>query len=109
MRPAAPTPTVPVELPTTTTQPPPASPSASAVAATATTSQGGTIWTRCSGPDSIVYIAALPRSGYQRTLDLESSSGITQQFENGTSISKIQAACSNGVVHAEVEQESSRD
>jgi hypothetical protein len=73
---------------------------------TAVTSQGGTIWARCSGSGSIVYVAAIPKSGYQRTVDVEDSSGIHEQFDNGSRRSTIQAACSNGVVHAEVEEES---
>jgi hypothetical protein len=53
-----------------------------------------------------VYVAAIPKSGYQRTVDVEASTGIDQQFQNGSRRSKIQAACSNGVVHAEVEEDS---
>ena len=71
---------------------------------TVTTSQGGTVWTRCSGPNSIVYVAAIPKNGYRRSVDVEASTGIIQQFENGSSRSKVRAACSNGVVHAEVEE-----
>ena len=71
-----------------------------------TTSPGGTIWTRCSAPNSIVYIAAVPQSGYQRTVDIEAPTGIEQQFQNGSRRSTIQAACSNGAVRADVENES---
>ena len=53
-----------------------------------------------------MYVAAIPKSGYQRTVDVEASTGIDQQFQNGNLHSKIQAACSNGVVHAEVDDES---
>ncbi len=74
-----------------------------------TTSQGGTIWSRCSGPDTISYVAAVPKSGYRRTVDVEGSRGIDQEFENGSHRSKIQAACSNGVVQAQVEEESAGD
>ena len=64
------------------------------------------MWTRCSGPDSIVYVAAIPKNGYRRSVDGEASTGIIQQFGNGSRRSKVQAACSNGVVHAEVEEDS---
>jgi hypothetical protein len=53
-----------------------------------------------------VYVAAIPKSGYQRTVDVEASTGIEQEFQNGSHASQIQAACSNGVVHAEVEEDS---
>jgi hypothetical protein len=53
-----------------------------------------------------VYVAAVPRSGYQRTHDVESAGGITEWFENGSHRSKITAECSDGAVHAEVEEES---
>jgi hypothetical protein len=72
---------------------------------TVTTSQGGTLWTRCSSADQIVYVAAVPQSGYRRTLDVESTGGVVQWFDNGTHLSKIAAQCSNGSVHAEVEEE----
>jgi hypothetical protein len=55
-----------------------------------------------------VYVAAVPKSGYQRTQDVESAGGIAQWFENGSHLSKITAECSNGSVHAEVEEESER-
>ncbi len=73
---------------------------------TVTTSQGGTVFTRCSGPDSIVYVAAVPKTGYERTTDVESASGIRQTFENGSHRSSIEAECSDGVVHAQVDEES---
>jgi hypothetical protein len=90
--------------------PPPATAAAPARAAanvttTATTSQGGTVWTRCTGPDTITFVAAVPRSGYQRTVDVESASAVEQQFTNGTHVSKVHAECSNGTVHAEVEDQ----
>jgi hypothetical protein len=94
----------PTTVPAPRPSPPPPPPS-SGGHETVTTSQGGTIWTRCSGPDSIVYVAAIPKSGYQRTVDVESATGIDQEFQNGSRRSKIQAACSNGVVRAEVEEE----
>ena len=78
----------------------------SVIADTVTTSQGGTLWTRCSAPGSIVYVAAIPKNGYRRSVDVEASTGIIQQFGNGSRRSKVQAACSNGVVHAEVEEDS---
>ena len=62
------------------------------------------MWTRCSGQDQIVYIAAVPKSGYERTRDVESPGGIQQWFESDNHLSKITAECSNGVVHAEVEE-----
>ena len=37
--------------------------------------------------------------------DVEGALGIVQWFDNGSHISKISAECSNGVVHAEVEEE----
>lgn len=73
---------------------------------TVTTSQGGTLFTRCSGPDTIAYVAAVPRTGYQRTLDIEDPTGIEQVFANARDQSKIDASCSNGIVHAHVEEES---
>jgi hypothetical protein len=74
-----------------------------------TTSQGGTVYSRCSGPDTIAYVAAVPRSGYQRTVDGESPTGIRQTFENAHHRSRIAAECSDGIVHAEVEEESIGD
>jgi hypothetical protein len=100
-----PTPT-PVPAPTTTTV---TSAPSSGDHNTVTTSQGGAVWTRCSGPDTISYVAAVPKSGYQRTVDIEDSRGIEQEFENGSHRSKIDAACSNGVVHAQVEEEAAAD
>ena len=76
---------------------------------TVTTSEGGTVWTRCSGPDRIVYVAAVPKSEYERTHDVESAGGIEQWFQSGNHLSKITAECSGGVVHAEVEEERSSD
>jgi len=73
---------------------------------TVTTSQGGTVFTRCSGPDTIVYVAAVPRPGYQRTVDIESALAVRQTFENSSHRSMIEAECSNGSVHAQVEEES---
>ena len=70
-----------------------------------TTSQGGTVWTRCSSAEQIVYVAAVPKSGYQRTRDVESAGGVMQWFDNGSHLSKIAAECSDGTVHAEVEEE----
>jgi hypothetical protein len=72
---------------------------------TVTTSEGGTVWTRCSGANTIVYVAAVPKTGYQRIADIEDPSGIEQQFDNGTRRSAVQASCSDGVVHAQVEEE----
>jgi hypothetical protein len=69
-----------------------------------TTSQGGTVWTRCSGADQIVYVAAVPKSGYERTRDLESSDRIEQWFESDRHLSRIALECSNGIVHADVEE-----
>jgi cytoskeletal protein RodZ len=73
---------------------------------TVTTSQGGTLYTRCSGPDRIVFVAAVPKSGYQRTIDDESTGSVRQSFENTKHRSNIEAECSNGAVHAQVEEES---
>ena len=73
---------------------------------TVTTSVGGTIWTRCSGSERIQFVAAVPKGGYERTRDVENPLGIVQWFESGSHVSKISAECSNGVVHAEVEEES---
>jgi len=82
----------------------PSPPPTATTPATATTSQGGTIWTRCTGPDTIQFLAAVPNNGYQRTADIEASTGIEEQFNNGSRASTINAECSNGVVHAEVEE-----
>ncbi len=73
---------------------------------TVTTSQGGTLITRCSGPETILFVAAVPKPGYQRTVDDEGSEGIEQSFVSANHQSNIEAQCSNGVVHAEVEEES---
>jgi cytoskeletal protein RodZ len=72
---------------------------------TVTTSQGGTLYTRCTGPASIAYVAAVPKPGYERTQDVEDSGGVRQSFENNHHRSNIEAECSNGVVHAQVEEE----
>jgi hypothetical protein len=56
-----------------------------------------------------VYVAAVPRTGYDRTVDVEDPTGIQQSFVNAQHRSKIEAACSNGVVHAHVEEESADD
>jgi len=85
---------------TTVAEPPPVAPHN-----TVTTSQGGTIYTRCTGPETIAYVAAVPKTGYARTVDIESPTGVQQTFANGQHASNIQAECSNGVVHAEVEEE----
>jgi hypothetical protein len=69
------------------------------------TAQGGTVWVRCSGADQIVYVAAVPRNGYERTHDVESPGGIVQWFDSNSHRSTIDAQCSNGVVHAEVNEE----
>ena len=76
---------------------------------TVTTSQGGTLWTRCSGSDRIVYVAAVPRNEFERTRDVEEPGGIEQWFESDNHRSTIKAECSNGVVHAEVDEESKSD
>jgi hypothetical protein len=78
---------------------------ASGAGDTATTSLGGTIWTRCSGPNSIVFVAAIPKPGYQRTTDVQLPTRIEEQFQNGNHVSTIQAECAGGAVHAEVEEE----
>ncbi len=91
-------------MPTPTTAP--ATPNGGTLE-TVTTSQGGTLWTRCSGENVIVYVAAVPKSGFRRSVDQERDAGIEQKFENGTHSSDIRAECSNGVVHPEVEEESS--
>jgi hypothetical protein len=85
---------------TTVAKPPPVTPHN-----TVTTSQGGTIYTRCTGPETIAYVAAVPKTGYARTVDIELPTGIEQTIANGQHASTIQAECSNGVVHAEVEEE----
>ena len=85
---------------TTAAKPPPVTPHN-----TVTTSQGGTIYTRCTGPETIAYVAAVPKTGYARTVDIESPAGVQQTFANGQHVSNIQAECSQGVVHAEVEEE----
>jgi hypothetical protein len=85
---------------TTTTAAP-----ASGAGDTATTSLGGTIWTRCSSPNSIVFVAAIPKPGYERTNDVQLPTRIQEQFQNGNHVSTIQAECAGGAVHAEVEEE----
>lgn len=50
-------------------------------------------------------VAAVAKSGYQRTRDVEGAGGVMQWFDNGSHLSKITAECSNGSVHAEVEEE----
>ena len=117
-RPGGPTSTLGTEPPTTngssgpvTTVGPPSpttttpTPTTTAPTNTVTTSQGGTVWTRCSSNEQIVYIAAVPKSGYERTRDVENPSGIVQSFDDGSHRSTISAECSNGVVHAEIEEE----
>lgn len=96
---------------TSSSAPPPATVTTAAAPPTAphntvTTSQGGTLFTRCIGTDTIEYVAAVPRTGYERTVDVEDSTGIEQAFVNATHQSKIAAECSNGIVHAHVEEES---
>lgn len=76
---------------------------------TVTTAQGGTLFTRCTGPETIEFVAAVPRTGYERTVDKENSSGIEQSFVNIQHKSTIAAECSNGVVNAHVEEESADD
>jgi len=76
---------------------------------TVTASQGGTLYTRCSGADSIVYVAAVPKPGYERTDDIEDASGVRQSFENKDHRSTIEAECTNGVVHAHVEEETDNE
>jgi hypothetical protein len=93
--------TAPPLVTTTTGKPPPDSTTHNTV----TTSQGGTLYTRCSGADSIVYVAAIPKPGYERTEDVERADGIRQSFENKNHLSTIEAECSDGVVHAHVEEE----
>jgi cytoskeletal protein RodZ len=91
-------------VPTTTATSPSAEPHN-----TVTTAQGGTVFSRCSGPEKIVYVAAVPKSGYQRTVDVENQGGIQQVFVNAHHRSQIEAECSGGVVHAQVEEESADD
>jgi hypothetical protein len=67
------------------------------------------LWTRCSSAEQIVYVAAVPQSGYERTRDIENPGGIVQWFHNDHHVSKVSAECSNGVVHAEVEEENASD
>jgi hypothetical protein len=74
-----------------------------------TTSQGGTVYTHCTGPDTIAYVAAVPKTGYARTVDIEAPTGVRQTFVNAHHRSDIQAECSDGVVHAEVEEEAQDD
>ena len=91
-------------LPTTQTTTSTSIPAASSN--TVTTSEGGTLFTRCSGADQIVFVAAVPKPGYQRTVDNEDPGGVRQSFQNGTHLSKIEAECSNGIVQAQVEEDS---
>ncbi len=72
---------------------------------TATASPGGTVWARCSAPDTIVFVAAVPSSGYQRVRDVENGQTVEQWFANGSKVSKIHAECADGAVHAEVDTE----
>jgi hypothetical protein len=91
-------PTTPTSEPTTTTSVPRTN--------TVTTSRGGTLFARCSAPTRIVYVAAVPKTGYDRTVDVEKPGEIRQVFVNQHHKSTITAECSHGVVHAEVEEES---
>jgi hypothetical protein len=52
-----------------------------------------------------VFVAAVPKTGYQRVSGLQTSTTIEERFENGSHVSTIQVECSDGVVHAEVEEE----
>jgi len=72
---------------------------------TVTASRGGTLWSHCSGSEKIVFVAAVPMSGYQRTVDIENAGRIEQKFVNGKLSSVIEAECSYGVVHAHVEND----
>lgn len=100
---------------TTTTTAPPTTVSTAATTPstvahnTVTASEGGTLFTRCSGANTIQYVSAVPRSGYERIEDVETAAVVRQSFENGSHRSKIEAECSDGVVHAQVEEESADD
>ena len=59
--------------------------------------------------NTITYVVAVPKPGYRRTLDVESAHKVEQRFENGRQRSSIEAECSDGVVHARVEEESVGD
>jgi len=52
-------------------------------------------------------VAAVPKSGYERTVDVEHEDGIKQVFVNAHHRSQIEAECSGGVVQAQVDEESS--
>ena len=84
-----------VRPPTTTTKPSPTT--TVPHDKTATTSQGGTVWTYCSGEDHIVFVSAVPKSGFERTRDVESPSGIVQTFESDSHRSTISARYEFGV------------
>jgi hypothetical protein len=111
---AAPTVTTPTTTPSRGSEnpPPPITPTTESTVPSApahntvTASQGGTVFTRCSGPETIVYVAAVPKPGYGRTTDVETPQAVRQTFQNGSHVSRIEAECSNGVVHAQVEEES---
>jgi hypothetical protein len=92
--------------PPRSTAPPPTTATTVPAATTLTTSQGGTLFTRCSGPTTIVYVAAVPKTGYERTVDVEKPDGIHETFVNAKHQSTIEAECSSGTVHAQVEEES---
>ena len=51
-----------------------------------------------------MYVAAVPKSGFTRTRDIESPY-VVQWFESADHISKITVDCSEGRVQAEVEEE----
>ena len=93
-------PPAPGRVTTTTTAPaPPAN-------ETVTTSAGGTVYTRCTGPDSIAFVAAVPKNGFERVRDVETGRQVVQEFASDAHRSTISVECSDGRAHAEVEEES---
>jgi len=87
---------------TTVTSPPPTTTAPRSAGETATTSQGGTLYARCTDDGTIDYAAAVPRMGYERVIDDESPGRIEEAFENDHHRSTIVATCEGGTVHAQV-------
>jgi hypothetical protein len=94
---------------TTTTAPPSAATTLTPSRDTVTSSQGGTLFTHCSGPDAIVYVAAVPRAGYARVGDVEEGNRVEQTFENGDHHTTVEAWCADGLVKSRIEDEGPGD
>ena len=91
---------------TTSTAPPPTTPTTAsppptvAPQNTATPSQGGTIFTRCSGPSTIVYVAAVPKQRIRAHRRRREPDRHQPDVRNGRTSRRIDADCAGGTVHA---------